>query len=240
MRIQLLMILTLLLLTGCASDQSLQGVAETDYKLAVEMIKGDDYEKATLFLQGYSATHPYSSYAIHAEILRIFSSYKGGEYTLTETLCEEFLRRHPRHKDAAYIKYILAMSHYLQVSPPEKDQGETLAAIQGFERLIRDHPGTPFADDASRRLQKLHNHLAQHEVDVGRFYFERDLFLASLNRFQEVMVNYQTTPAIEEALFYLAASYAALSHMAEARDAALLLQHNFPDSHWSDKVKRFL
>ncbi len=174
------------------------------------------------------------------ELLRIFAAYKNQEYILSETLSAEFIRRHPRHPNVDYAKYMLAMSHYREASPSEKDPSQSLAAIESFKRLLREHPNSPYARDGARRLQKLYNTLASHEVNVGKFYFNHKRYVAAANRFQTVLEKYQTTPAIEEALYFLAASFAELGIKDEARDTALLLRHNFPKSKWSRKAARFL
>jgi outer membrane protein assembly factor BamD len=64
--------------------------------------------------------------------------------------------------------------------------------------------------------------------------------VAAANRFQKVVKEYQTTSAIEESLYYLAASYAEMGLSKDARQMALLLRHNYPDSRWSSKAKDFL
>lgn len=229
-----------LLLSACATDTTLKGTPQQDYAEAKHLIEKGRYEKADLFLDKFAAKHPYSQYSVQAELLRAFVNYKMGQYIMSETLAEEFVRRHPRHPDVAYAKYLLAMSHYKQISPPERDQGETHAAIDAFKLLAREHPGSSYARDGGRRLQKLTNQLAEHELNVGKFYFDRGRFVAAANRFQQVVKAYQTTPAIEEALYYLAASYAALGIKDESANTAKLLRHNYPKGQWSKKAERFL
>jgi len=237
---KLMMVCVILALAGCASTGPEKGTARADYERAKHKLSIGRYNEVTLDLEKFSTKHPYSHYATQAELLRAFAAYKGEELALAEVICEEFIRRHPRHPDVDYAKYLLAMTHYKQVSPPEKDQSESRKAIAAFKRLLQDHPDSKYAKDGARRLQKLYNHLARHEVTVGKFYFDRGRYVAAANRFQTVIRKYQTTPSIEEALYYLAASYAALDIRRFAHDTARLLQHNFPNSSWSKKAKRFL
>ncbi|MDQ7010218.1 MAG: outer membrane protein assembly factor BamD [Mariprofundaceae bacterium] len=236
-----LCLMLLALLSACvSSDIESRGSAELDYELAKKKLADGLYSEVNIFLADFSAKHPYSHYAIQAELLRAFAAYKGEEYILAETLCEQFIKRHPRHPDVAYAKYLLGMAHYKQVVPPERDPGQTMAAIKSFRELIKDHPDSPYARDGASRLQKLYNNLAEHEVTVGKYYFDRGDYVAAANRFQVVIERYQTTPSIEEALYYLAASYAKLGIMNSARDTAILLRHNYPGGSWSEKAARFL
>lgn len=234
-------IAALLLLSACATDETINKTeAEIQYDAAKEKINKGNYNAAAFDLEKFSATFPYSSYATKGELLRIFSSYKGGEFVLTETLSNSFIERHPKHANVDYAKYMLAMSHYQQRGSKEHDPTHNKLAIEGFKRLLKEHPGSKYAKDGQAKMQRLYDSIAEHELTVGKYYFDRDRFVAAANRFQMVIKEYQTTSAIEESLYYLAASYAEMNMPKDARHTAMLLRHNYPDSSWSSKAKQFL
>ncbi|HXH64224.1 MAG TPA: outer membrane protein assembly factor BamD [Mariprofundaceae bacterium] len=231
----------ILALGACAKRDFKMTTPEADYEKAKKMVmEQKDYNTAAYFLEKFASEHPYSHYTTQAELLRAYAAYKGDELPLAETICEEFIRRHPRHPDVAYAEYLLAMTYYQETSKPERDQTMTTKAIDAFERVIAEHPGTVYAKDAASHLQQLYNNLASHEVTVGKFYFDRKQYVAAANRFQTVIHSYQTTPSIEEALYYLAASYAALGLKDDARQTSILLRSNYPRGKWSAKAKAFL
>jgi outer membrane protein assembly factor BamD len=229
------------ILAGCSGKELLPSEsAKLDYEKGKRLLDNGDYANANLFLENFTANHPYSQYAVQAELLRAFAAYKEGEYILSETLLQEFVKRHPRHPDVAYAEYLLAMSHYKQVSNEDRDQTATKLSIHAFEELIKNHPGSSYAKDAAPRMQNLYNKLSSHELTVGKYYFDKERYVAAVTRFQIVLEKYQTTPAIEEALYYLAASYAKLGISESAREIAILLRHNYPKSEWSNKAKDFI
>lgn len=231
----------LILLSACAEKELAPAEsAKIDYEKARFMLDDGDYSGANRFLEHYSANHPYSQYAVQAELIRIFAAYKNNEYILSETLSKQFVERHPRHPDIAYARYLLGMSHYKQISNEDRDQTQTSLAIDAFKEVIKEHPRTEYAKDASSRLQYLYNKLSSHELAVGKYYFDKERYVAAANRFQVILDKYQTTPAIEEALYYMAASFAKLKIKSSAREMAILLRHNFPKSEWSSKVEEFL
>lgn len=242
MKKKLFVILCLpLVLAACASDSAVKkSAAETEYAEMKKLLAKGNYSAVNLQLETFGSKHPYSQYTIQAELLHIFAAYKGGEYILSETLSKEFVRRHPHHPNVDYAQYMLGMSHYREASPSEKDQAQSLAAIDNFKILLKKYPKSSYAKDGFRRLQRLYNRLAGHELNVGKFYFERRRYVAAANRFQVVLEKYQTTPAIEEALYYLAAAYAKLGIKDESHNSALLLRYNYPKSEWSRKAARFL
>lgn len=237
----ILFIIPLLLLQAC-SDKELPPAesAKADYEKAKYYLDIGNYQEANLFLENFSKNHPYSSYAVQAELLRAFAAYKNGEHILSETLSKQFVERHPRHPDVDYAKYMLAMSYYKQVVSDDRDQTPTKLAISAFETLIREHPKSAYAKESANHLQGLYNKLANHELAVGKYYFDKELYVASANRFKVILGKFQTTPAIEEALYYLAASYAKLGIKNSAREIAILLRHNYPRSEWSSMAEAFL
>ena len=69
-------------------------------------------------------------------------------------------------------------------------------------------------------------------MNVGRFYLEKRNYTGAVNRFRDVIIKYQTTRHVEEALMRLTEAYMALGITNEAQTAAAVLGHNFPDSPW--------
>ncbi len=225
------------LLAGCAAEKpTLSEQAKLDYEKGKEMVESHRYGEAAVFLEHFTAKHPYSKYAPQAELLRLYAAYMDGQHVLSEVLADRFLTQHPAYRDRDYAMYMLAMSHYKERSEPERDATHTMQAIEVFERLIREYPDSPYAEDGGRRLQQLHNELAAHELAVARYYFRHRRFVAAANRAQVVVKNYQTSPQVEEALYLLATSYRQLGMNDSADDVARILVHNYPNSRWNARL----
>ncbi|MDQ6956831.1 MAG: outer membrane protein assembly factor BamD [Mariprofundaceae bacterium] len=240
-RLLLLLIVTISLITGCGKEEVTPSEsAKEDFIKAKEYIDTGSYTSANLFLEKFSNKHPYSQHIAEAEILRIYAAFKGEEYILSETLSTRFISKHPNHPDTSYAQYMLGMSHLKQTSASQRDPAPTRLAVTAFEKLIQKYPKSSYISEAKVHLQNLHNKLAEHELYIGKFYFNNKRFVASTNRFQDIVKQYQTSPVIEEALYYLAASFNALQLKDSARDSAILLRHNYPKSEWSEKAANFL
>ncbi len=233
--------LIITLLSGCSGEAiSPSDSAKADYERAQEMINDHNYGKANRFLEKFASKHPYSQHIAQAELLRIYAAYKDGEFILSETLANRFITRHPRYPNLSYAQYMLGMSYVKQTVESQRNPLPTQHAIQAFEKLLKLYPHSEYAHEAAVHLQNMKNKLAEHELAVGKYYFEHDRFVAATNRFQMILKKYQTSPAIEEALYYLSASFSALKLTDSARDAAILLRHNYPKSDWSGKAAAFL
>jgi hypothetical protein len=86
--------------------------------------------------------------------------------------------------------------------------------------VIARFPNTPYARDASLKLDLVRDHLAGKEMEVGRYYLQRDMYLAAINRFRTVVEQYQTTTHVPEALHRLVEAYLSLGINEEARPPA--------------------
>jgi outer membrane protein assembly factor BamD len=74
------------------------------------------------------------------------------------------------------------------------------------------------------------NSLAEADVIVARFYYQRGAYLAAANRAQLVIRDYDRAPAVEEALYLLFKSYEKLGMVELSSDTARVFALNFPDS----------
>ncbi len=223
-------------LAGCASTR-----AEKDhFRHAMELLDAGDYARATLEFERFLAEHPLDPRAKTAEELRIFAAFRDREYILVETLAERFLQRYPGHPHADYVQYMLGRALEKQTHGPKRDITQARKALQAYRTLLRKYPQSRYAADARRRAQRMLNLIAEHELAIARFYFRRGRYVAAANRALEIVARYATTPAIEEALFLLAASQKEMGLQEEAQETLLLLAHNYPQSPWTEKAKRWL
>ena len=139
---------------------------------------------------------------------------------------------HPGHRDAPYAYYLVAISHYEQISDVRRDQSETEKALTSLEEISQRYPGTSYARDAEAKAVLARDHLAGKEMEIGRYYLRKKSPLAGINRFKKVVHNYQTTTHTPEALYRLTEAYLMLGIRSEAQTAAAVLGHNYPNSEW--------
>ena len=76
------------------------------------------------------------------------------------------------------------------------------------------------------------NSLAQYEVHVARYYYQRGAYLAAVNRAQIALADYRDVPALEEALYIMVKSYEALGMAQLQEDAKRVLETNYPNSRY--------
>ena len=124
------------------------------------------------------------------------------------------------------------MSHYRQISDVTRDQKSSKNTYRTMNELIERYPDSEYVEDAKRKRRIAKDQLAGQEMLVGRYYQERNEYLAAINRYRGVVEKYEDTRHVEEALARLTESYFALGLTSDAQTAAAVLGHNFPDSQW--------
>jgi len=67
-------------------------------------------------------------------------------------------------------------------------------------------------------------------VHVARYYLRRGAFVAAANRAQQTVLEFQNSPAAEEALYILAQAYDRLGLEQLRDDTKRVLQKSFPNS----------
>ena len=202
------------------------------YNEGLDLLRSGKYKKAASQFEEVERQHPYSSWARRAILMTAYAHYERNAYDDAVGASKRFLSLHPGHEHAAYAYYLIALSYYEQIVDVGRDQGNTRAALEALEEVERRYPGTLYARDAKAKSILARDHLAGKEMKIGRYYQERHAYVAAINRFKKVIIDYQTTSHTPEALLRLTEAYMALGIKTEAQTAAAVLGHNFPGSEW--------
>lgn len=112
----------------------------------------------------------------------------------------------------------------------ERDQKAAKDSFEAFSELATRFPESRYAQDARQRMTYIVNSLAQYEVHVARYYFQRGAYVAAISRAQVALADYQGVPALEEALYILIQSYDALGMTQLRDDARRVMDTSYPQS----------
>jgi outer membrane protein assembly factor BamD len=190
------------------------------------------YLQAAALFDEVERQHPYSVWARRAQLMSAFSYYAAKDHTKSIDSSRRFLSIHPGNRDAPYALYLISLNYYEQIRDVNRDQGTTRQAMDALNEVIRRYPESRYAADARVKMDLVRDHLAGHEMQVGRFYQDRRQWLASVVRFRNVIDDYQQTSHVPEALMRLTESYLALGMPEEARRSAAVLGANFANTEW--------
>ncbi|MEO6609145.1 MAG: outer membrane protein assembly factor BamD [Aestuariivirga sp.] len=210
------------------------------YNEGLDKLKSGNYKTAAKKFAEVERLHPYSKWATKSLLLQGFSFYQGNNYADAINACNRFISLHPGHQDIAYAYYLAALSQYEQISDITRDQSQTQVALDALDEVARRFPDSKYAADAKQKSLLARDHLAGKEMEVGRYYLKQGSYLAGINRFKNVITNYQTTSQAPEALYRLTEGYMALGIVSEAQTAAAVLGHNYPNSQWYKDAYRLV
>lgn len=233
-RLVLLAIILALAVAGCESKKKeyVERPVEQLYNDALDRMKEKFYSEAVESFDEVERQHPYSAWATKAQLMSAYAYYLGNRYDDAILALDRFIQLHPSNRDVAYAMYLKGLSYYEQISDVARDQKITELALNSFKELIARFPQSKYARDAKIKIDLAHDHLAGKEMEIGRYYHEKHQYLAAINRFRNVVENYQTTTHVPEALHRLTEAYLSLGIVDEARKTAAVLGHNFPGSEW--------
>ncbi|WP_395022240.1 outer membrane protein assembly factor BamD [Dongia sp.] len=226
--------LAILALAACKSPEPEIPDTPVDvlYNNALDTLNAGNTRQAAKLFDEVERQHPYSTWATQAQLMSAYSYYLIDSYDDAIPALERFIDLHPGNRGAAYAYYLRSLCYYEQIADVSRDQGNTEEAQRALSDVIARFPNTPYARDATLKLDLVRDHLAGKEMAVGRYYMERGQYLAGINRFKNVIDHYQTTTHVPEALERLTEAYVALGIYPEAERAASVLGYNYPGSEW--------
>ncbi len=215
---------------------------------AEEIYKRGEYElensrkpdDAVHYFSEVERLYPYSEWAKRALIMQAYGYHKARDYESARGAAQRFLDTYPGDEDAAYAKYLLALSYYDQIDEVGRDQGLTFEALKALRAVIEEYPDSEYARSAMYKFDLAFDHLAAKEMEIGRYYLKRGHYTAAINRFRVVVEEFQTTTQTPEALMRLVEAYLALGLADEAQTAGAILGHNFQSSPFYQDAYKLL
>lgn len=241
------------LLAGCSStkeDPTANWTPDRIYTEARDEVSSGGFDKAVpLFekLEGRAAGTPLAQ---QAQIEKAYAQYKAGEKDQAHATLDRFIRLHPSSPALDYALYLkglvnfndnLGMFSWLSRQDlSERDQKAAKESYESFNEIVTRFPASRYAPDARLRMTYIVNSLAQYEVHVARYYYQRSAYVAAIARAQTALSDYQGVPASHEALDILINSYDKLG-MHDLRDDAKRVRDanfaNTQDSNLAPKPK---
>lgn len=210
------------LLFGCSSnevkEEPYKGWTAKDFYIeAKNDLRLAEFETAIKKLETLEARYPFSSYAKQAQLDVAYAYYKFEEPDSAISAVKRFIRLHPRNQHIDYAIYLSGLANFYRGTGlldswfprnlAEHDPKNLKQAMRDFNSLIRRYPESIYAPDAYLRSTFLHNKLAEAEIIAAEYYMLRGAWIAAINRAQNVIKFYQTSPARNDALDIMITAY---------------------------------
>ena len=229
----------LLPLAGCATTQTANKSAEVYFKEGEDSFKAKHYEDAIAQWKKVKESYSSPELTAMAELRIADAHYDNKSYIEAAAAYENFRKFHPNHEKSPYALYRLGLCYYEQITGIDTDQTPVKNAVVTFEDFLKQYPATGYATEVRQKLADCITKEAEHEIYVGRFYFRTEKYAAAIKRFEECIKTYSTSPALDEALFYLGKAYILTGDRTKGRETLDRLGKEFPASKFLIEARKF-
>jgi outer membrane protein assembly factor BamD len=232
------------MLSGCGLfsekvDKSKDWPVRRLYQAAKTAMDNGEYETAIDYYHKLESRFPFGRYAQQAQIDITYAYWQYDEIASALAAADRFIKLHPRHPNVDYAYYLKGLinfrigrtflDRFVPRDRSQRDPGAARQAFDDFSTLVSRFPRSKYSEDARQRMLYLKNTLARHEVNVADYYLRRSAYVAAANRARNVVENYQSTPAIPDALALMAKAYMFMDLDDLSADALRVLKLNYPN-----------
>jgi len=245
-----LALLAVVLIAGCGSikgekDPTAGWSAERLYQDARTEISAGNWKDARTRLEAVEARYPFGGYAQQSLIDQAYVNWKDDEPEQALAAIDRFQQQYPNHAGTDYMLYLKGLitftppsasfTKFTRQDPSERDPKGLRESYESFNELIKRYPDSRYTADAKKRVTWLVGTIAQNEVHVAQYYYERGAYVAAINRAQTVITDFQGVPIAEKALYIIYLSYDKLGLTELRDDAKRVLDQNFPNSKFYEQ-----
>src|ERR1700729_1510108 len=247
-RVSLIALLAALLMitAACSNKKTVNPLANVGSKQpdkvlfdkAMDAMKHNRFDVARLTLQTLINTYPDSEFIARAKLAVGDSWYaEGGTAALAQAEQEysDFAIFFPNMPEAAEAQLKIANIHYQQMEKADRDYTHAKRAEDEYRKMILQYPDSKLVPEAKQRLLEVQEVLAEREFGIGRFYYLRESYPASIARLQSLVDKYPLYSRADEALFLLGQDYE--GQIARLRSAPTCDVHGLPRGCATEVVK---
>jgi outer membrane protein assembly factor BamD len=219
-RIPLIAVLGMLLIStiACTNKKSVNPLANVGSKQpdkvlfdkAMDAMRHNRFDVARLTLQTLINTYPDSEFIARAKLAVGDSWYaEGGTAAMAQAEQEynDFQIFFPNMPEAAEAQLKIANIHYQQMEKADRDYTNAKRAEDEYRKLILQYPENKLVPEAKQRLLEVQEVLGEREFEIGRFYYLRESYPASIARLQSLVEKYPLYSRADEALYLLGQNY---------------------------------
>ncbi len=240
-------LISALLILSCSKKDKIEATLEEGtieeqmilaYKEGLEFLEKGDALYASKKFNEAEILFPQSIWAPKSSVMSAYSLYYYNYYGMAIFHLERHLKNYPNDKNLAYVHYLIAICYFEKLSDEKKDLEPLIQTQKKFEYIINNYPNTDFAIDSKYKLDLILDMLAAKEMYIGRHYMETEKWIGAINRFKNVINNYDDTVYVEEALHRLVEIYYKIGLIDEAKKVAYVLGYNYESGKWYENSYR--
>lgn len=233
----------LIALTACSSsgnynkDEVPNISPDAMYSVAQNAMASGDFQRARQYLEAIDSRFPFGELADQVQLDLIYVYYKMRESEKTSEQINRFMRLNPTSQYSDYVLYMTGLNQiqmradiiqdFIGLNRSQKDPTQYYEALKTFRNLIETYPDSKYAADAHQRMIFIKQQLAEREMKIANYYFERGSYLSAIRHCQNILYSYRGTQYLEPALQLMETGYEKLGLTDAAANVRSVMQASF-------------
>ena len=246
-------IIVAFMLLGCKSDYEkvrTSGDPALILKKAQEYYDEEEYQRAQTLYELIISTYRGKKEAEDISFKYAYTYYYLRNYLLSNYYFNNFVQTYSTSPKRREAQFMAAYSNY-RLSPKFRlDQTYTNKAIEDFQLFINTFPNSERVEQCNQLIDEMRLKLEMKAFDEGMLYFNRQLYTASVQVFENLLKDFPETKNTHEVRYmivesaYLLAENSVLQRQEERYSEVLELANDyidrFQDSDFLKKVENRL
>ena len=185
------LLLPLLLLSGCTQYAKVQKSMNFEYKyeLAKAYYMEGEYSQASSLLEDVLAFTKGTSYAEESLYMLSMCYYNMGDYVTASHYFSTYFNTYPRGIYAETARFMSARALFLDTPDPRLDQSSTIKAIGEIQVFTEYYPYSEYKEQAHEMLYELHDRLVEKEFRSAQLYYDLGNYMG--NNYQSCIITAQ-------------------------------------------------
>ena len=234
----ILLLIAIFLFAGCSTPITKRNPQPGELiKLGKQQVKTKSYNQAKEYFQQLLEDYPDSKERVQGLIFLADTNFLDKQYEESKFHYQKFIELYPANGYVGRAYFYKAMSDFKMREIPTRDQTSTLAALDGFEDMMKRFPKSPYYPKAVQKKAECIKILATSEFEVGKFYHRTGHYQSAISRLKNLRETYPNQGFIDEAIYLIAESYLEEENYSRAKMNFLELLKKFPNSEFSHEAR---
>lgn len=210
---------------------------DDQWEEATALFEDGKYREAIAAFQAFTLNFPQDPRATEARWMAAESYFGASDWATAALEYLNYQRDHSRDARAAEALLKAGRSYQRMSLRPELDQTDTRRAVNVYERVMSEYPGTEEAEEARERRERLRDKLAEKVYLNAEYYFDNEAYRAAEVYLEDLITLYTDTAWLPAGYALLAQTFCAQGIADRASEAYRLLLETYPESRAALEVE---
>lgn len=221
------------------SDAYKDETAQQIYQRGKAALQDKSYSDAVKRFEALDVQYPFGADTESSQLYIIYAYYMKEDYALASAAADRFIRIHPTNPNVDYAYYLRGLADYYQnlgvierlfaLDLASRDLTQVQKSYNDFRDLTVHFPDSRYTPSAHQYMVYLRNVLADHELHVAEYYYDRKAYVAAAERASGLVAHYQGAPQAADGLVLMVKAYHQLGLTQSEQEALRVLKYNYPN-----------